>query len=516
MIRTSYHQVALDTLILSERHPVPQPGGYHFTVQAQGFNLGRPVPVQIALSSLMQDGDLVRKLRDGNRQIQLRVTIHGKDDAELALGESALYLAINASTEMRWTPPSGVGEMTVFDVLAGEMEYEADDMEMLAGRWTFVVTLTCMPFGRPETPVVQAFTAGTANYGVVDAASSTSGWSAYGATLTTSTVGGDTCILATANSSEVVTVTRAATDLGATTYYAIDVRVESGNGSLAAYIIPGALAVTDSPISSLYRRYFYLRPAGGASITLSFNPTNASHSYPQRMYIGGVYSATNIPTSTVSIVDVQGSARSPGSISFTRGGSVAILYADSTMLSHGWIPNDPTTWNRCPSGTYALWDGTDGITGDVSTIALNDKQGTGSVRIIAGAIARPRGTFVLGAGRNGRAGTLSWKKSIGGAALDLTGCRLFRVADVDAEYGPSSIMRAALSSGSLVQIDVPSREFPRGGVWLDGVDITDKCASWEWPIIGPGPTALYVEGAANPNMTLTYYPRFHTHVARAS
>lgn len=527
MIRTPYHQVSLDTLILEERNPVPQPGGYYFTVLAQGFDLGEAVPVEIVLSSLLQDGELIRKVGHNNRQITLLVTVHGKDDAELSLGEAALTRAINAATELRWMPPSGVGQLTVFDVVTGRKKYQSTDLDMLNNERTFAVTLTCLPFGRTQDPIVQTITTSTPTYGTVDACSTTSGWTltnpGFDTTLSTTTVGSDAAIrLSSTTYGLAGTLRRTATSLGAATFFALDIK-EYG-ASWGAVATGGAISKLNcvtvggvdlapigtavSPVSPEYVRYFYMRPANGGSIAFSVFGTF----WPAEVILGGIYSATSVPSGAYFVVDVQGTARTPASVAFTKvSNQPAVLYTDRTMLTHNWSPADSTTWSRCPAGIYMLWDGTDGIVSDVSTVTLNDKQ-TAIARIIGGAIPRPRGAFVLGSQRDGMAGTLGWKKA-GGSAMTMTGTRLFRVGDLDDQHGLTSLLRISAVSGTAVKVDVPSRQFPRGGVWVNDIDVTDKCAAWEWPVIGPGPTPLYIEGATDPNPTITHFPRFDTHVA---
>lgn len=508
-IRNPQHLLKLDHLTMAEPHPNPDPAGFWFEAQGRDFNLGNPVPVEVVLSSLMQDGSLVRIVSYNNREVGFYVTICGPDDKALALGAQALHLVLQTAREMTWKPPSGVGATATFDVIVGWMDYYSDDDDMMNLRRTYKVTLRCLPFTRSRTLTSTTFTmSSTPAFTTLDNCSSLSGWTTSGGvSLALETIGGDTGIRATGGGGAYRScgLRRTSTNLGSQPYFAVDVYSGGYSPGYDALFINGkevpVVGGAVSPVGPDWYRMFYPRPAVGGAIDIRWSNWSGS----TNPLIGGVYTATSAPNSGVAVLAVKGSARTAGTFTWTPGSSYGVLYTDPTMITNGWNPADPETWSRCPGGAYELWFGSDGITSGMSTVALNGKQ-TERRPTLMGGLVRNRGRFTLGARRDGTAGDLSWKKA-GAADIDLEGARLFRHAPNETSL--SIITTAGTGSGPII-IDTPSRDRPRGGVWRGDVDITDRCSVWGYPLFSPPFTAIWFDSPASP-LTVEYFARWQTY-----
>lgn len=131
---------------------------FWFDVLADGTTWGNAEAVVATIQSQLQDGDLSRTTRYGNRTVSLRVRVYGRDGAALADGEAALRKAARLRNgEVVFTPPQEKSVPTVFDVVRGEVYWEFNDLdEELHGYSQWRVELECRPFARTPWPVTVA------------------------------------------------------------------------------------------------------------------------------------------------------------------------------------------------------------------------------------------------------------------------------------------------------------------------------------------------------------------------
>lgn len=182
---TQQHGLTWGTLDLVSTTPTAD--GYVITAM-DGSDFGNPVPITETIASLLTDGSLVDHTRTDNRTIVLRLQVTAPESASpgvaLAKAEAAIMsqsgdrISGDEVPELIWTPPIDGAEPSVYDVVFAWPERDSegwDEGEVLHERRNYVLTLTCLPFARPETSVVVATTAGAAT--VVDTCDSDAAWS---------------------------------------------------------------------------------------------------------------------------------------------------------------------------------------------------------------------------------------------------------------------------------------------------------------------------------------------------
>lgn len=180
MIEQAQHELVLGEVPLVAADPTGLP--YEIDTLAE-LDLGNPEPNIAEIRSFLDDGSLAQVINYGNRQPVIRVEITGPTLDDLALGEKALVAEVaKGRNTLAWTPPDEFAATTVFDVVWSRLDFTFDDMDEGRRRRTFVITLTCLPFGRPEVEtVVEAVGSGEAPptpvTAVIDDGTSTSGWS---------------------------------------------------------------------------------------------------------------------------------------------------------------------------------------------------------------------------------------------------------------------------------------------------------------------------------------------------
>lgn len=179
----------------------PAADGYLLEAIGGESNFGNPKAEIQIIRSLLTDGSLAVLEGWDNREVPIRLRLSAPDvDAgpALAAAESALMAEIQTVSKapLIYTPPASSAAACVFDVVAATLERdnanEWDKEEKMREYRYFTLTLTCLPFARPEdTVVVPAVSAPpvTPAVTVVDACTSLTGWSAI--VGTTSLVGSD-------------------------------------------------------------------------------------------------------------------------------------------------------------------------------------------------------------------------------------------------------------------------------------------------------------------------------------
>ena len=189
MISNPSHTLIFGGITMVEEGANPPDGsGVRYLVQSQDTTFGNPVPVTVALISLMRVGSLVSYDHTENRAPVLRVTIEADDSDLLARGERALQLECERPNTLTWVPPDGAGERSVFDVVWSSLEFAFDDVQELLRRRVYLVRLQTLPHARTEALVVTP-AQGTATETLIDDGSSVTGWSVVTGESVVSTAG---------------------------------------------------------------------------------------------------------------------------------------------------------------------------------------------------------------------------------------------------------------------------------------------------------------------------------------
>lgn len=242
---------------------------------------------------------------------------------------------------------------------------------------------------------------------------------------------------------------------------------------------------------------------------------------------------TSVLSSALFTADIGGSVRAPGSITVTRGSGTLVdlfVFSDPAMAEYGYHPDTPATWHLAPAGRYAFYMNPSTPTGfaDISlgsvaktTITSNGHSQTLRTRVPGSLDANtrwfPMGTADLGGNRDGLVGALTFlnRHDPPAAAEETmhseTKLRMFRVKD-----GETSLTRAnGAAFARPIIIDIPSLEFPRGGVWANGVDILPNVSAWGLPLMAPPEAALFVadstSGSSALSVTAEYFKHWHTY-----
>lgn len=169
-------------LLMDTPDPV---GGYRIHALGDNFTWGDPEEIISSVQSQLQDGDLERIDRAGNRQASIRVKIDAPDSPvvgdAIAQGQAALDMACRFTgwAELRWTSPLAGALTTVFELTSAYVTAAFDDVAELAEGVRYVtITFHARPFVRGTTPVTIAApaTVGTTTT-TVDNGSSLTGWS---------------------------------------------------------------------------------------------------------------------------------------------------------------------------------------------------------------------------------------------------------------------------------------------------------------------------------------------------
>lgn len=168
--------------------PTPTADGYVVEVSADGTNFGNPKAIIQVVRSLLTDGSLAVLEGWDNREIPLHVRISAPDATAgpaLAAGEAAIMAELRAESKspLIYVPPADDGPTCVFDVVIAELNrtYETNyDLDEVTRRARcYEITLTCLPFARPEdTTIASALAPAPPSPTVVDIddCTSTTGW----------------------------------------------------------------------------------------------------------------------------------------------------------------------------------------------------------------------------------------------------------------------------------------------------------------------------------------------------
>ena len=174
--------------------PNPTDAGYLLEACADGSNFGNPKALIQTVRSLLTDGSLAVIENWDNREIPIRIRISAPDaiaGPALAAGEAALMAELRAESKapLVFTPPATDAPASYYDVVVAELERDYggdwDAEESLREERYYLLTLTCLPFARPEaTTVVAALGSpvppGSATVTNIDDGTSTTNWAYTG------------------------------------------------------------------------------------------------------------------------------------------------------------------------------------------------------------------------------------------------------------------------------------------------------------------------------------------------
>lgn len=542
--------------------------GFWFVTYADGFDLGSAQALSVVRESLLLDGDDEVIDRFGNRTITWTTAVCGRTMADVIAGERVLAQRLMVPTTLVFTPP-GSGAKTLFDVrtswmdpvpndlawIAAGVKYQAYALTIKAGPWGYAETVTTETFASgstvvtvvdncaantnwPGTTATTYLSQSAVRLGPVTASQSQSGWNfwSYGSTphwdpvYSSNPAGGTLRFTGTVPAGNFM-------------YLDLAVAMSGYTGT----VIPPFLTGVGPPLASQlqadgYMRYFWARKAGPLSFEVA--AVNLSAGDTATFYADEFGTATVLPSTSLFLLSTKGSVRvraqlrvSHPSVGSSSLGKV-MVYADPSMMTHGWQPDDDSTWVNAPDGSYWVWvQPDDYVAGDSFSIVIDDQLAVTQAEetVLSGATNPPwlpMGPFFFGGRRTRRLGavsglsdTLNLRKN-GDLGWDAP-TRLFREHD-DASLIYVEPMPAG-ANGQVLFVDPPTLDQPLPGMFagdassLTSISLTKPTTfggrpplrSWGWPLLLPPLTALWVKSTATttPNVAVVHRPPFHTFAA---
>lgn len=562
---TRTHEWELSGLSLVTDSDDPPLSGHWFETYAEGVSLGEAEPSNSIRETLALDGDDVRTDRWGNREIVFTVVVCGYTNADLAAGERELAPRIGVPGFLRFVPPDGTASL--YWVRTSRMAVQFDDLGLIyADKYmAYQVTLNCEPWAYPEDITTEVFTPGTVAYTTVDTCAANTNWTGFPTSPPTAVT-----FLTVSALRETATATGAYTGGGggghpvgyippygapltaeavgwmqfnavvpAANYMYVDV---AGTVSAGGSVNPPTLSINGgTPRSSIaqvqnvvagYTRHFWARAAG--PLQFYFTASGMANGDTANFYIGEFGTANVIPSSSVYALSTAGSVRIAAKLQVRHpsgtGLGETMIYADPTMLSHGWSPADGASWANAPDGTYWVYaqPTTGYVVGDVfqATIAgqvvttRTEHSNTDSHWIALGPFQLGgRFTRRLGAqtGLTVPAGTVALLKNGVGTGYTAVAARLIR------EHEDSALIHVWLTNGGATHVNlfVEPATIDQGTPGLysgpatngsDAVSVLTLTKSWGWPRLIPPTTALSVmcQATVNSVVTVTHRPPYHS------
>ena len=493
---------------------------------ADDADLGEPASAEALVPTLLQDGDKVRKTRDGNREIIWFVGVRGDTLRACGEGEKWLALGLNGATQLHYQPPEETAPVTVFDVLVGTMKLQYIDTEEAEHLYVYRVRLVCRPFARSRELKYAALEAGSGSVTTLDNASSVTKWGTYAggaATMIgTATYLGESAIRyqlgpgvfffpeAHIQWSDAIP--------GGTNYVAVDI---ASTPPPVGVEIVGASVLSSEVLTNGYTRYYaqVTNPAGIAAplkIRASYNVNVQAPPFGTGavdIYVGGLYTTSVVAQGGLFLGAIEGSQRTPARITITgdEGLVEACVYCDATMQTHGWVPDVPASWAAAPEDTYLfhLVSPVSASNGDIYTLEIGDQ---------APAVTTYRSgypvLFVMHPGGNdsGRVGFIEPVVKKNGATVTTPVLRMFRQnEDASLTWIPDIVAEETLV------IDLPRVGRERGGVYAEGRLVLDNAIAWSYPHVRPPFFGLWAAatGSDITDIELAYYACYHSLVAGA-
>lgn len=567
------HEWQLNGLDMVKPKVLPK-SGWWLETQADGFDLGSAEGVKVVLPSLFLDGDDVRLDRHGNRQPGWKVKVKGYTTEDLAQGERLLTQicsAINASREggvLRWKPPDGVGQPSLFEVrvadlpklIVKDLEWVPEGDKILS--YTYTMSLECGPWALAAETVTESFAPGAGTITTVDACTANTNWPGMTtatylsqsvvrkSTVGTGSTSGGWAFSGTDFFYRVPFVAGGAEmqvsyigSVPAVTFVYLDVAFQigvegGGSGSLFMRDASTGSPIAFQALANGFTRYFWTRPTTGTVLVDVSMP--AGNGETATINIDQFGTSTTLPSGSLYALNMRGSVRVPAQLVVhdpVNGLGETLVYADPTMLTHGWQPDLDVSWPSAPEGTYWLYvqpglieTGVFYGVGDVFSYTLAGQTCTtrtewAGLSTVTDGRWFPLGPFHLGTNRSRRLGVIpdlndTVQLLCNGAAMD--GSSKVRLIRSDPSASLLHVRLSESGEGAYLFVDPATFDQPRPGIYAgsaadgsDAVSVLDLTDSWAWPILQPPTPSLWIQakGTTSPELTIVHRPAFNNFVA---
>lgn len=516
-----------------------------FEALAADATLGNPVPVEKSLQTMARDGSRTVIDRYDNRALGFQIVVVAVNAVALAEGEKVLFLSCQRPVSLEWTPPSGLGATTVYEVQTARLDHQFDDVREMDPngvgriRRSYRLSMNAAPFGRSVDRVTLDFPAGAPAPVLtsLDAMTSTTGWetSQSGITFGTGTAAGDTYLEVDWSTSSFgdLFIRRPGTLFSCEDYVVVEWTQESAGGR-PDLLVDGervasvATTTVRAGTASEAMQDFYFVGGGSHWLGFAWNPEATGTFNPNNPFgpgpiysVGGsgttryysIATTDDIPQGLARRLLVPGSARGPWSVrasSTTSGSSdlgVTLLAVGPKIgLYNPMIqPMGPIVGPvdfTIPPGSYALL----GLFssppfGEVFTVDGRQK------RIKTFDLAQMLGRVDFGGTRGGRAmaGTVTL-----GSDGSTPSVALFLIPlDDEHSYVVGTYQRHVFCD--------PPDLLDRGGVFTgDQPDGSDAAPAWASSLItqpleiDPAESAIYVY-PLDADIQINGFPYWHTH-----
>lgn len=341
--------------------------GYTFAALGDDATFGNPQPIEEMIKSLLQDGSIVATLGYDNREANIRIRIEADDAVSLALAEKALALECGKRNELVWTPPDGWGAPTVFPVITSNLEHVFSDLDELQLQRTYGLRLICEPFSRSLNEVLTpALVIAAGAEATINDASSAASWTASG---TINGSGSGSLNVSTTNNTAWLELTTAAIDMTTTPYLTVIWKTPDRDRGVSLTVDGVWMSrISETLIAGGWKRTTFL--CSDSSIT-KIRFTVQDTRYPSFTLHVDHVSRSGSPPSTATatgrqrarLVDVAGSARTPGSLEVSHA-SVALgttLIYTSPADGSGYQPSLDPWRTTAGSADPATVSGTTGL-----------------------------------------------------------------------------------------------------------------------------------------------------------
>lgn len=434
-------------------------GEYQVEALADGTDWGNIESVRRELRTALRDGSRTTRESDRNRTLAMALRVSSPSHSALAYGEQQIDRLDGLRCELVWTPPARLGiAPSVFVIDYSELEHRMDDQGYERGELEYALTMSALPHAYADSWItVPAIPQGSSIPVEVDDCSSTDGWTATGATLSSS--GGKLTVTPMPTSTQMSATRTGPVDLTTDRYLAVwgnrPTTVEVLNGTVwkalslsgedGNYHIYDGTSLADPTVDGL--RFTWSASSPG------YEPTGLGGSLP-------TVALTDIrkqsaPRSTdgrqqTRAVEVPGSRRTPASLlveSPTSGLGAVLVYGGpeyNPAVARGALHIRATTSSNLSGGQSSLDSGT---TIAFEVPAADFYSGSHVVYVVS----RPVAGGVSTIGQLGV--TVSLRGSSGPSAVAITSTSRSRSLTWDAGEVKVGLMGA---------VDLPGAELPDG------------------------------------------------------
>ena len=471
------------------------------SVLAEGTSRGNPVPIEVAVRSWLQDGNIVATQGYDNRTVMVRIQLGGPSLTAVAELEAELVAELNKPNTLTWTPGDGVTPASVFRVITSSLDLDdtydnADIIEARQNLRTYQLRLVCEPFVHSEDEVTAAALPATGTTTtLVDNASSATGWTATvnGVSATvTPTVGPPTTLSATASAQfgevAIVMTRTGSITTSSTKYLTVDWQSANAGPPVPDWFVDAPLrAFGDgtelakvsegtSSTAGFTRTTFYVAASSVASLVLQSTsnvlPSAGQPAVARAVVVDNINRSDIKPAigtarQLVRTIEVAGSVRTQGSI--------AIEHATSSLgdvLAYFW-PDDGSGYTP-PLRQYRSGGGS--VSSDSSLVSGSHESINGAtVNFDVPTVRLPAGTYTLvarigtGAVPTVSTGTVTWAATtrLGGTDVGVTqtGTR------------PSFTVPVGWANVALGRFQLPTRHVNRASTAVARISLTASTTS---------------------------------------